>query len=228
MVNFLKRAYCLAAVVLAAAFVAACGGGGSSDPAVVPPAPVLAQYQGTWAQVCQRETTVNNIVVGSSRATVVVGSPSATGSISVVSFDQYFNSADCTGLAVATITDTPGISSPAGTRTVGLVTAVKIDTTVAAGTSTFSGPAASLGVCGGDQFPSIKLVLGTGANATTRCKSVTSTAATFKGLLSFVSTLVTPNTFDLGDNGTGLNETIDSQGYPTVFFPATLGRYTKQ
>ena len=232
MINFLKRVSGLTAVILAAALVAACGGGGSSDPAVVPPAPLLAQYQGTWAQGCEQVKAMSGVTIASNRVFVSIGSPTASGSVSEVVFEQYFNSVDCTGAAIATITDAPETITTAGTKTVGPITVVKVLLTSAGGTSTFSGPAVSTSVRVPGANPELAIKLGSGVDALTRTTSLTREAFAVKAIFSLVSTTSTPNSFDVGFgpnfDGTG-TISVDAEGYPNNLSTNPIfGRLTKQ
>ena len=227
MTNFLKRLTCLLAVVAAAALVAACGGGGSSSSAEAPPAgpvQIMAQYEGTWAGVCRPVASAPSSVMGSSRDLVKFGVPAVNGSVSSEFSERFFNSRDCTGLVVATVTDPIETTIPTGTTSIGAVQVVKIEGTAVGGTVTFTG-AATFEACGGGATPSIKVVLGTGVNATNICRPIESTAVNYKQIISFVTSL---NTFDTGDFRSGPTGQLDPQIYPTMLAPASEGRYTKQ
>jgi hypothetical protein len=208
-----------ATTATAAAFlITACGGGGGSDsPAAAPDQPIqtslLAQYQGTWLDSCQ---PLGGNTQASSRSTLIIGAPSANESASVGSSEFYYNSADCTGAVVATVTELPSSVSATGTKTIGTVNVVKVDITTPAGTPTFSG-SVSLVPCATGGPIEVRVAIGNGGVAS--CQSIDLVARTFKT----VFTNVTSNTFGFGDD----ESPLDPQGYPTVLSTA-YGSLKKQ
>ena len=228
MINFLKRLTSLLSVASAAALVTACGGGGSPSTTVVPvagPAQLMAQYEGTWAGVCRAWEPAPSTRAGSYRDTVKFGAPAADGSVSTAVSEQFFSSRDCTGPVAANIIEPIETTVPMGTTTVGAVPVVKIEQRTVGGAVTFTGPAATLGTCGGGTAPYITVMLGAGSNLPTVCIETTRAAGSFKQILSLVTPL---NTFDTGVVPTGPNGILDAQSYPNILEPASEGRYTKQ
>ena len=108
--------------------------------------------------------------------------------------ENYFNSRDCTGIAVATVNYVPGSMTATGTKTVGSITAVKALLTDPGGSATFTGTGATSTNCAGE--PSITIKIGTAANPDTLCISVFSPPFIEKLIFSTVVASSIPNTFD--------------------------------
>ena len=228
MINFLKRASGLTAVVLAAAFVAACGGVSSGTAEVPPAGPVqlMAQYEGTWTGVCRPWVPAPSTMAGSYRDTKKFGAPAADGRVSSAISEQFFDSRDCSGTVVANIADPVETTAPMGTKTVGAIQVVMIEETAQGGTATSTGSGATLEACSGNGMPSVKIVMGTSPNASTFCMPLGRTAGNFKQIQSFVTQL---NTFDTGVIPTGPTGLLDAQSsYPIALSPSSEGGYTKR
>jgi hypothetical protein len=228
------------------ALLAACGGGGSdtapqtaeggqpdtgvttgTPTATVPAATettattiatpsALAKYQGTWLETCVPFGASGR----SSRGTLIVGAPAANGSVSITGTDRYYTSTDCSGAAVATVTESTYSASPTGTKTIGELPVVQVDVTSAGGTPTFTGTA-GLGSCSPGGPPAVTVTLGTVTLETGSlvCYTISLNTETFKTVFSSI----TNNTFAIGEN----SGSFDANGYPTTL-STSYGTYTKQ
>ena len=234
---FVTHACRLGVVIALASVVAACGGGGGDvSPAVgagtavtpaISPTPnanpvssqALAPYQGTWLGLCEKPTSSSSALTYSSQEMLVFGQTSGTGSTSTINSTRYYANANCSGSAAATVTNTASVLTPAGTTSIAGLTAIKIDVVSPAGTSTFSGPAAAVGL-NISGAPAIVITLGTGVNQSPIYYPLTQLAETGKSLISTISA---SNTFEVGDDAS-----LDTEGYPNKFVASTIGLYTKQ
>jgi hypothetical protein len=223
-----KIAFCSAVI----AVLTACGGGSdstASQPATATPtssilasASELSAYQGTWLGTCYVFLNGSNVAVGSSRDTVVYSQPAANRSITARSTDRFYTSTDCSGAAVASITEIATTLVFTGTKTINALTVNKIQATLPPGTPTFSGTA-SLGSCGIGQPISVNVSLGSGLDRVTQCNTILTTTFSVKAV---VTPVTSSNTFDVGDSRDLAN--LDAAGYPNALLTPTEGRYTKQ
>jgi hypothetical protein len=184
---------------------------------VVVSAQALAPYQGTWFGVCEKKVNRLAVVVGSSREVLLFGQPGVDGSTLVTATPNYYTTGDCTGALFASVTASATTLSPAGTKTIAGVTALKLNVSAPAGDVTFTG-AATLESCSSGGPLSVKVTLGTGVNAFDICETQRTVARVGKGL---VSTISSANTFDVGNESD-----VDADGYPNSFEPVALGRFT--
>lgn len=240
MVNFSNLSARVGVALLVVSMISACGGGGDSAPPVAagPAAPApsavdsaatqpLAAYQGRWFGQCEKITSGFGVVVGSNLEVFDIKAPAANGTAPAFLTEQYFTTSDCTGTAVAVISDPSAALSSAGTKTVASITALKIDAAIQSGDSIFSGAAASAGGCElllpGTQPDNTKVAVRLGSGADQLCLPYTKaqTASVEKIVFSPVSSI---NTFDIGNIDAG----FDADGFPNSFLPLADGRLTKQ
>lgn len=241
-----KRISHMFAAVAVTATIAACGGGGGDAPAAGTPAPApatggpapapatgtpapapasgtqapaseLASLQGTWSGLCEIKTSGSGVVVGSRKNTLVFAAAVANGSVEETTTRRYYNSDNCTGIAVGTVIIPVFSFSANGTKTIGTTLVTKVDVGVSTGLPSFTGPNAFL--LAGANESCAAVLLGSGINQLTICHR-SNTAGTVKAIIALNAS---GTQLDLGD----FEGELDAQGYPNALGPVA-DRYYKQ
>ncbi len=202
---------------------------GSAPAAPAPTTSPLARLQGTWSDACDNIVQPANPTVGllainaSDQGTIVFSAPAADGSVTARVVNRFYSSINCTGPAIATVSQNTLTFTANGLQTVGAITANRVDIAITGGLPSFTGSAArqvAAGdtACGG--IAAVVVNLGTAAQPFNNCFE-NNPPSTIKSLIGVNAA---GNLLNLEDDN---NPQRDPQGYPTRLSPANEV-FTKQ